>query len=355
MRVHAFRAWFVGAMNQGVGAARRAGHAMTRRIRNARGQVDAGVGVGDDENEFGGGRSRAWFEHLGEYVGRLLKLFDKSTFERFRPVESFFRRLLGLSPRAVPEPKVPKQPTKRLAAPAPIDPAEAARLRAEIRQQMIMANARGIQNLRPARGRGSSGAIAVGVANLPAPVLDASAASTDESSAAASDPSSSGSSDPSFSAPTDPHAPVAPPIPPERRVATEPGRGSADETQAAVVAMKPNNLEITAASVPVAQVEARSASDPLVRHARPLSTDLDFDLAGAAALIAGRPTEPPPAAAEDLRAVATQPIVEAFTPAEAPAENKVRFGSSDASGDFFEETDPEAHALISSETPVERS
>jgi len=133
VRITTFRAWVSNAMTNGAGAAKRAGHAISRRMRPGGDAIDAGVGVGDDESGFGGSRgSRAWIEIIEEYVKKLRELFHKSTYERFSRLESFIRKFLGLPPRKAPPLAAPK-PRQRMAAPPPVSPEMAARMRAQIR------------------------------------------------------------------------------------------------------------------------------------------------------------------------------------------------------------------------------
>ncbi len=377
VRVQTFRAWFVGAMNQSVGVAKRAGHAMTRKLRNMRGSVEAGAAIGDDESEFGGGRSRAWFQQVEEYLERFLRLFEKSSFERFRPVEGFFRRLLGLPPRAMPEVAAPKKPPpKQLTAPNPIDAKEAARLKAEIRQQMIMANARGTQNLRPVRERSQSVTSAPLEPTVPPEPSASSGASTHLAAPSVSD---------SFSAPTDPKVPVAegPRLPLPREIATEAARAPdlGEVTSAAAPVTRPGPvLEATQAAVPVVKLPRSGPEDTWAHEEtsgrqkavdvpkldpRALTTDFDFELRSMATAIADRPTEPPtaaPAAAKlpevyaepgiaDIRHVQTQPLTEAFSTSRRPLARSVSFTDPEMANDFFEETDPEAKALEATEDP----
>lgn len=159
MRITAFRAWVSQTMNQGVGAARRAGVAISRRIRAATGKIDAGVGVGDDESSFGGGRgSRAWIELVEEAVKRFIRLFDRSVFERrYVRVEAFLRRLLGLPPKARPPVLPPPKPAARPSAPAPISAEQAARFREQVRLGMVQANTARDAGLRAKVKHGSDG------------------------------------------------------------------------------------------------------------------------------------------------------------------------------------------------------
>lgn len=146
MRITAFRAWVHTAIQQGVGAARRAGMAISRRIRPSGNQVDAGVGVGDDESKFGGGRgSRAWLTELLEDVARRIRaLFENSRFERrFVRVEAFLRKLLGLPPVEKIAPRLPpprKPGAGRSSAPPPVSAEQAARFRQQIQMGRVQAN-----------------------------------------------------------------------------------------------------------------------------------------------------------------------------------------------------------------------
>ncbi|MCK6552233.1 hypothetical protein L6R52_40760 [Myxococcota bacterium] len=144
MRVSSFRAWFSAALQQGVGAARRAGLAVTRSIRRATGQIEISAGVGDDESRFGQTGSRAWLELLDDAREKLIQLFEKSTFERFPRFERFVRRVLGRSARlehhapSLPAPK-PKGPTGPLGAHTP-KRTDDERLRAQVRVGMMQAH-----------------------------------------------------------------------------------------------------------------------------------------------------------------------------------------------------------------------
>ena len=109
MRIGALRVWITHAVQQSTVAARRIGTMVARKIRAATGAVDAGVGVGDDESEFGGGRNRAWITEVMEDARKkILALLEKSFFERFPRFQRAMRRLLGtpkdLAPRMLPKP-----------------------------------------------------------------------------------------------------------------------------------------------------------------------------------------------------------------------------------------------------------
>lgn len=135
-------------MQNGVGAAKRTGHAISRRIKEATGRVDANVGVGDDESSFGGGRgSRAWLELLDEYIKRFKRFFEKSTFERFGRFEAFLRKFLGLPAKKAPELPKPK-PKRVITAPKPVDAEQAARLKAQLQAGRIRAHTSEKFNLR---------------------------------------------------------------------------------------------------------------------------------------------------------------------------------------------------------------
>jgi hypothetical protein len=132
VRIGALRVWFNQAVHQSTAAAKRLGTMVAKRIRAATGSVDAGVGVGDDESEFGGGRNRAWIvEMMEDARKKVLALFEKSFFERFPRFQRAMRRLLGTGaktaePRALPKPTGPL----KLGAHTPV------RNRDELRQQI---------------------------------------------------------------------------------------------------------------------------------------------------------------------------------------------------------------------------
>lgn len=136
-------------MQQSLGAARRAGHAISKRVKKTLAAIDINVGVGDDESSFGEGGNRAWYElALEEARKRLLALFEKSGFDRYFPrFEKFVRRVLGrpAGPKKM-APSIPKpaseQPTlTKVKARTPGD-IEAERMRAEIRRSMMVAHQR---------------------------------------------------------------------------------------------------------------------------------------------------------------------------------------------------------------------
>ena len=118
MQINTFRAWFNNAVQQGVGAAKRAGVAVGRRVRPGSDKVDASTNIGEDESSFGGGRGhRAWIEVLEEYIKKFRQFFEKSTFQRFNRLDSFLRKFLGLPPRAttkVVNPFMPKTTKYRI-------------------------------------------------------------------------------------------------------------------------------------------------------------------------------------------------------------------------------------------------
>lgn len=104
MQINTFRAWFNNAVQQGVGAAKRAGVAVGRRVKPGSGKVDASTNIGEDESSFAGGRGhRAWIEVVEEYIKKFRQFFEKSTFQRFNRLDSFLRKFLGLPPREKPK------------------------------------------------------------------------------------------------------------------------------------------------------------------------------------------------------------------------------------------------------------
>lgn len=141
VRVGAVRAWLRGAVNTGAERARKVGHALSRRIKDAGLAIGRGVGVGDDESSFGGGRSAVWLEVVEEYKQKLLAFLEKSSFERFPRFEKFMRRILGgpAKPRELPQPNKRKGPVK-LGAHTPPTNEEAARFRQQIQAGIMKAN-----------------------------------------------------------------------------------------------------------------------------------------------------------------------------------------------------------------------
>ncbi len=149
MRVQAFRAFFTRTVQSSLGAARRAGFAISKRIKQTLDAIDISVGVGGDEASFGQGGNRAWYELVAEEARRrLYVLFEKSGFDRYFPrFEKFVKRVLGrsagqekMAPRIAAPPSeqvtVAKVKTRR-----PED-VEAERMRAEVRRSMMMAHQR---------------------------------------------------------------------------------------------------------------------------------------------------------------------------------------------------------------------
>ena len=118
-------------MHRGLGAARNATRAITRRLRGDTDDVGRGVGVGDDESQFGGQGSRVWFEWMEEARERLLALFEHSVFERVPLLQRLVRRFLGGSTGKVAPPiAAPKRPTGPLGAHSPtVNPADQAYIR----------------------------------------------------------------------------------------------------------------------------------------------------------------------------------------------------------------------------------
>ena len=136
-------------MQQGIGVARRAGHAISKKVKTTLGKIDLSVGVGDDESSFGQGGNRAWYEAaLEEARRRLLVLFEKSGFDRYFPrFEKFVRRVLGHPPApkkmapGVPLPPSEQRTVAKVKVRTP-DELEAERLRAEVRRSMMIAHQR---------------------------------------------------------------------------------------------------------------------------------------------------------------------------------------------------------------------
>ncbi len=114
-------------------------------------EVGRGVGVGDDESQFGGKSARVWFEWMEEARERLLALFEHSVFERVPGLRRFVRRLLGrsASPTAL-RVEAPKRPTGPLGAHTPsVDPDD----QAYIRRRMLDAHLSENAGLRDAMAR----------------------------------------------------------------------------------------------------------------------------------------------------------------------------------------------------------
>lgn len=175
MRLTAFRAWINHAASHSVGAARRVGKAMTKRMRAATGRIDAGVGVGDDESSFGGGRARVWFEEVLEETRiRLLNILERTVFERFPKIERLMRRVLGdRKPVRAPQIAPPKRVTGPLGVHVPkVDP-EVERYRAQIQRDMLRAHTEEHAGLRDSMDRRR------GRANTPAPGPEAPAPAPD--------------------------------------------------------------------------------------------------------------------------------------------------------------------------------
>ena len=121
-----------------------------RKIREATGAIDAGVGVGDDESSFGGGRSRAWIqEMIEETKKKLLTVFEKSFFERFPRFQKHMRRILGTTkaPELPKEVEKPKSPVK-LGAHTPATGEQAAAFRRQIEYERMQAHTREHAGLR---------------------------------------------------------------------------------------------------------------------------------------------------------------------------------------------------------------
>jgi hypothetical protein len=155
VRIQAFRAYFSRAMQQSLGAARRAGHAISKRVKATIDKINISVGVGEDESGFAEGGNRAWYElAIEEARRRLLVLWEKSGFDRHFPrFEKFVRRVLGrpAGPRKI-APPIPQPPSEqrtvaKVKARTP-DELEAERLRAEVRRSMMMAHQREAAGLR---------------------------------------------------------------------------------------------------------------------------------------------------------------------------------------------------------------
>ena len=152
MQINTFRAWFNSAVQQGVGAAKRAGVAVGKRIKPGSGKVDASTGIGDDESSFGGGKGhRAWIEVVEEYIKKFRELFEKSTFQRFNRLDSFLRKFLGLPPRTkakVVNPFMPKTTNYRI--PNEPTPEQAEHFRKQVQTGRYRAQTAEKRNIREA-------------------------------------------------------------------------------------------------------------------------------------------------------------------------------------------------------------
>lgn len=134
--------WFSASVERGLGAARRAGLAVSKRMRHALGKIEETSGVGDDETAVGRHGSRAWMELIEETVEKIRRaLFEKSSFVRLSRFEGFFRNLLGLPPKTslAPPPPKPKPKGSPRSIPSPVDAEQAARLRAQIQRGRMQA------------------------------------------------------------------------------------------------------------------------------------------------------------------------------------------------------------------------
>lgn len=149
MRITALKVMLANGFAQGVGAAKRAGLAVARRVRPGD-HVEVAVSVGDDESRFGGAGSRAWLQFLEECRSRMLEIFEKSRFERQPRLERFFRRWLGLS-RAYGRRRAPllldtpfdSRETEVVQAYGAEQQREAARLKAQVRDAILQAHTGG--------------------------------------------------------------------------------------------------------------------------------------------------------------------------------------------------------------------
>src|SRR5262245_49745350 len=128
---------------------------VARKIRAATGAIEAGVGVGDDESEFGGGRNRAWIQEMVEDAKkRLLALLEKSFFERFPRFQKALRRLLGAPVQQVPK-ILPKGPPRGVKLGAhTFDSSQSEEIRRQIQQKITDAHTREHAGLRDHVERG---------------------------------------------------------------------------------------------------------------------------------------------------------------------------------------------------------
>lgn len=142
--------WFGATVRQVQGAARRAGFAVTKRMRAAMGKVEGASGIGDEEMELRGGGSRAWWDALEQAATKVRSYLEANTFVRIGKLEAWFRKKLGLPPRAIRGalvktvgalPAGPK-PAVRSAGrgSVPLDPEQAARLRQQVQMLRTQAN-----------------------------------------------------------------------------------------------------------------------------------------------------------------------------------------------------------------------
>jgi len=140
--------WFGAALRQGANAAKRAGFAVTKRVRASLGKVEGADAITDEESK--GGSSRAWLGVVEEAFSKVRNLLDKSTFVRIGRVEGWIRKKLGLPPRI---PRALPAATKRAAwspgngprnlpskAPTPLDAEAAARYRSQVQTMRTQVN-----------------------------------------------------------------------------------------------------------------------------------------------------------------------------------------------------------------------
>ncbi len=148
MRVHAFRMWFGATVRQGIGAAKRAGFAVSKRVRASLGKIEGTSGIGDEEMDVKGGGSRAWWDALEQAATRVRDFLEKSTFVRIGKFEAWVRKKLGMPPRVIAKGAtagaLPAGPKRRSTGPGrgsvPLDPEQAAKLRAQVQLLRTQAN-----------------------------------------------------------------------------------------------------------------------------------------------------------------------------------------------------------------------
>lgn len=122
-------------------------------MRGEGNEIGRGVGVGDDESEFGGKSGRVWFEWMEEARERLLALFEHSVFERVPGLQRFVRHWLGRPAKALPAKLPPPRPTGPLGAHTPnVDPRD----EAYIRRRLMAAHVSESAGLRDAMAQARS-------------------------------------------------------------------------------------------------------------------------------------------------------------------------------------------------------
>lgn len=177
--------WFGATVRQGIGAAKRAGFAVSKRVRASLGKIEGASGVGDEEMDVKGGGSRAWWEDaLDQAAQRVRDFLEKSSFVRIGKLEAWVRKKLGMPPRAVSQAApaaLPAGPKRRSAqagrGSVPLDPEQAAKLRQQVQLLRTQANtSRGSAPSASASGVVPRASVAAAIEPEPAPVPASTAA-----------------------------------------------------------------------------------------------------------------------------------------------------------------------------------